>query len=197
MRQTKKTASIEFLVYEEKSWTYKEVYDIVLKYGTWLKTTYAIAPKEIVAMDFMNSPLFIFLWMGIWSIGATPAFINYNLTGDPLVHSVKSSAARILFVDPEVKTQFTREVVDTFASPKARDGKACRGGFLKPRVGGGNIECARRTRTRRIEKSQKARYRHPHIHQWHHWLTKTCSHELAEVSSTDRLHATMARYEEK
>ena len=119
----KKTASIEFLVYEEKSWTYKEVYDIALKYGTWLKTTYAIAPKEIVAMDFMNSPLFIFLWIGIWSIGATPAFINYNLTGDPLVHSVKSSAARILFVDPEVKTQFTREVVDTFASPKARDGK--------------------------------------------------------------------------
>ena len=119
----KKTSNNEFLVYEGKSWTYKEVYEIALKYGTWLKTKYAIAPREVVAMDFMNSPLFIFLWMGIWSIGATPAFINYNLTGDPLVHSVKSSTARTLFVDPEIKSQFSQEVVDTLASPKARDSK--------------------------------------------------------------------------
>lgn len=121
--RTKSTASRPFILHEGKSWTFKEVYDIVLKYGTWLKTTYAIAPHEVVAMNFMNSPQFIFLWMGIWSLGARPAFINYNLTGDPLLHSVKTSMARILFVEDELRPQFTQNVIDTLASPEARDGK--------------------------------------------------------------------------
>ncbi len=120
---TKGTADHPFLVYEGKSWTFKEGYDTVLRYGTWLKTTHAIAPKEVVAIDFMNSPQFVFLWFGLWSIGATPAFINYNLTGDPLLHSLKASTTRIVFVDPEVKHQFTQEVTDVLASSNARDGK--------------------------------------------------------------------------
>lgn len=74
-------------------------------------------------MDFMNSPQFVFLWLGLWSIGAVPAFINYNLTGDPLLHSIKSSTTRIVFVDPEVRHQFTPEVSDTLASSNARGGK--------------------------------------------------------------------------
>jgi len=120
---TKGTADRQFLVYEGKSWTFKEGYDTALRYGTWLKTTHAIAPKEIVAVDFMNSPQFVFLWMGLWSIGAIPAFINYNLTGDPLLHSLKTSTTRIVFVDPEIKHHFTQEVTDTLASSNARDGK--------------------------------------------------------------------------
>jgi len=120
---TKSTANHPYLMYEGKSWTYKEVYEIALKYGSWLKQKYAIAPREVVAMDFMNSPWFIFLWFGLWSIGAVPALINYNLTGDPLLHSVKTSTTRILFVDEEIKKQFTPEVEDTLASAKARDGK--------------------------------------------------------------------------
>lgn len=120
---TKATADHPFLVYEGKSWTFKEAYQIVLQYGTWLKTTYAIAPKEVVAMDFMNSDKFVFLCLGLWSIGAVPGFINYNLTGDPLLHSIRASSARIAIVDPEVKARFTTEVIDTLASPSARDGK--------------------------------------------------------------------------
>lgn len=119
----KATADREFMVYQGHSWTFKETYETVLKYGTWLKTTHAVAPKEVVAMDFMNSPQFVFLWLGLWSIGAVPAFINYNLTGDPLLHSVKTSTSRIVFVDPEIKHQFTQEVIETLSSPNARDGK--------------------------------------------------------------------------
>ena len=118
----KKTANREFLVYQGKSWTFAETYDIVIKYGSWLKTTYAIAPKEIVAMNFMNSPQFIFMCLGLWSIGAAPAFINYNLTGEPLLHSVRSSTARVLFVDPEVKYQFTEEVTDKLSSAQGSNG---------------------------------------------------------------------------
>ncbi|KAL9617890.1 MAG: hypothetical protein Q9204_008452, partial [Flavoplaca sp. TL-2023a] len=74
------TANRPFLMYQGTTWTFKETYDVVLKYGTWLKTRYNVAPKEIVALVFMNCPEFVFLMLGLWSIGAHPALINYNLT---------------------------------------------------------------------------------------------------------------------
>ncbi len=112
---TTATAGSPFLVYEGKIWTFKEVYDTVLQYATWLKREYGIAPREVVAMDFMNKPQFIFLWLAIWSLGACPAFINYNLTGKPLLHCVRSSNSRLLFVDEEVKSQVTEEVLDALS----------------------------------------------------------------------------------
>lgn len=121
--QARSTANHPFVVYEGRTWTYKEVYDIVLKYGRWLKMTYNIGPKEVVAMDFMNSPQFVFIWLGLWSIGARPAFINYNLTGKPLLHCVKTSTARLLLVDNEVRGCFDQEALDQLASPGFRDGK--------------------------------------------------------------------------
>jgi acyl-coenzyme A synthetase/AMP-(fatty) acid ligase len=107
-----KQADKAFLVFEGRQWTYKEMYQIVLKYGTWLKKTYDIKPKEIVAMDFMNSEKFIFLWFGLWAIGAKPAFINYNLAEKALSHCVKVSTARLALIDPQVQDKFTQELRD-------------------------------------------------------------------------------------
>ena len=121
--RARRTANHPFIVYEGRQWTYKEVYDVVLKYGTWLKTTYKIGPKEIVAMNFMNSPHFCFIWLGLWSIGAHPAFINYNLTEKPLLHCVRTSTARLLLVDNEVRDSFSKDVMDELASISFRDGK--------------------------------------------------------------------------
>lgn len=117
----KSTASTPFLVYSGKEWTFKEVYELVLKYATWLKTNYTIAPKEVVAINFVNGPPFIFFWLAIWSLGANPAFMNYNLTGESLLHCVKTSTARILFVDEEVQPKVTPEVSDSLASSDFRD----------------------------------------------------------------------------
>lgn len=116
------TADHAFLMHEGETWTYREAYDIVLKYGTWLKTEHEVLSREVVAMDFMNSPVFVFLWLGIWSLGATPAFINYNLTGNPLLHSVKTSTARLLFVDPKIQRLFTKDITDALESPDGQDG---------------------------------------------------------------------------
>ena len=120
---TESTAHHAFLMYQGTTWTYEEAYHIVLKYGTWLKTRFGVVAREVVAMDLMNSPVFIFLWLGIWSLGALPAFINYNLTGNPLLHSITTSTARLLFVDPKLKSRFTKDLTDTLDPPKARGGK--------------------------------------------------------------------------
>src|SRR5690606_27493046 len=48
-----------FLIYQGNSWTYAEAYQIVLKYGTWFKERFNIKKGDIVAMNFMNSNVFI------------------------------------------------------------------------------------------------------------------------------------------
>lgn len=105
-----KRADHPFMIFEGRSWTYKQTYEAVLKYGTWLKKTYNIKPKEVVAMDFMNSDKFILVWFSLWSIGAKPAFINYNLTSKALVHCIKVSTTRLVLVDPQIQENVTQEV---------------------------------------------------------------------------------------
>lgn len=115
--QSRQLADVTFLWYEGQEWTYKQTYDIVLKYGTWLKTEHGVKPKDIVAMDMMNSSTYIFLWFGIWSVGATPAFINYNLTRDSLTQCVNRSTAKLLLVGDDLRTLVTQDVVDKLGSP--------------------------------------------------------------------------------
>ncbi|RAK92213.1 long-chain fatty acid transporter [Aspergillus costaricaensis CBS 115574] len=117
-----KTKDRPFIVYNGQSWTYHETYVLALRYGTWFKQVHGVKSREVVAMDFMNSSTFVFIWMGLWSIGAAPAFINYNLTGQPLTHSVRASSARLLLVEEELRQKFTPEQLELFASPDFRDG---------------------------------------------------------------------------
>ena len=91
-----------FLIYQGQEWSYKAAYEVVLKYATWLKERHGVQRKEIVAMDFTNKPEFLWLWFGLWAVGAVPAFMNHNLEGERLVHCVKVSTANLLLVDEEV-----------------------------------------------------------------------------------------------
>ena len=45
-----------------------------------------------------NAPEFMFTWLGLMAIGSAPAMVNWNLSGDPLVHCLKISGARLLLV---------------------------------------------------------------------------------------------------
>ncbi|KAF4812194.1 Fatty acid transporter protein [Colletotrichum tropicale] len=100
--QSKSSANRTFIIFEGKSYTYAETYEQVLKHGTWLRDRFGVKPKDIVAINFQNSDTFIFLWLGLWSIGAKPAFINYNLTGKPLAHCVKAATTSLMLIDPHV-----------------------------------------------------------------------------------------------
>lgn len=97
-----KTADTMFLRFGDKSWTFRQGLEEAIRYGTWLRSRFDIKKGDIVAMDFMNSDVFVFVWLGLWSIGAKPAFINYNLTGHALVHCVRAATTKIMLVDPAV-----------------------------------------------------------------------------------------------
>ncbi|KAK3995685.1 hypothetical protein QBC44DRAFT_348233 [Cladorrhinum sp. PSN332] len=108
--QAKSTANKPFILFEGKSYTYAETYESVLKYGTWLKKHKGVKQGDIVALEYQNSAMFMFLWFGLWSIGAKPAFINYQLQGDALAHCMRESTAKLALVDPLVESGLTSEV---------------------------------------------------------------------------------------
>jgi acyl-CoA synthetase (AMP-forming)/AMP-acid ligase II len=101
------------------------VYETSLKYGTWLKSR-DVKKDEIVAMDFVNSEVFVFVWFGLWNIGAKPAFINYNLTGKPLFHTIRTSTARLVLVDQDAKDNFSEEIMKEhgFAARPSDEGRS-------------------------------------------------------------------------
>ncbi|KAI3550710.1 AMP-binding enzyme [Colletotrichum abscissum] len=108
--QNKSSANRTFIIFEGKTYTYRETYEQVLKYGTWLREHHGVKPKDVVAINFQNSDVFVFLWLGLWSIGAKPAFINYNLTGKPLAHCAKAAKTKLMLIDPNVAANVTEDV---------------------------------------------------------------------------------------
>jgi len=91
-----------FLWYNYQEYTFGEAYKLTLQHATWLKERFGIKKGDVVALDFMNKPSMIWLWFGLWALGAKPALINYNLTGAALVHCVNISSAELVFVDADV-----------------------------------------------------------------------------------------------
>ena len=108
--QSRSHGSRTLLIYQGRSYTYAEVYDRALRYGAWLRERHGVRPGDMVALDCMNSDVFVFVWFGLWAIGAKPAFINYNLTGAPLVHCVKKAGTRVMLIDPEIASNVSPEV---------------------------------------------------------------------------------------
>ncbi|RKF63998.1 Isopenicillin N epimerase component 1 [Erysiphe neolycopersici] len=82
----------------EGLFTWSQAYEKVNQFGNWFLSQ-GIQPNELVAFCLTNTPDLLFAWLGLWSIGAAPAMINHNLTGNALLHSLKLSKAKILIVD--------------------------------------------------------------------------------------------------
>ncbi|KAH9908892.1 acetyl-CoA synthetase-like protein [Xylariomycetidae sp. FL2044] len=106
----KSHASKPYVLYEDRSWTYAQVYDMALRYGHFLKTTFGIQKNDVVALNMQNSDHYIILCFGLWSIGAKPAFINYNLTGHALTHCVRTAKSVLMLVDPGVEKNVNEDV---------------------------------------------------------------------------------------
>lgn len=50
------------------------------------------------------------MWLALASLGAIPAYINYNLSGEHLIHCVKTSLSKLLIVDEEVSNKLVGSV---------------------------------------------------------------------------------------
>ena len=99
-----------FLVFGGQAWTYAQAYATVLRYATWL-TAKGVAKDHVVAMDLINSDVFVWLWFALWSVGAKPAFVDTSLRGEALVHTITTSKARLVLVDEAGSEKYADDVL--------------------------------------------------------------------------------------
>ncbi|KAJ5698944.1 Isopenicillin N epimerase component 1 [Penicillium macrosclerotiorum] len=84
----------------ERSYTYREVLEQACQYANFFLES-GVQKGDLVGFYLQNRAEFIIAWIALWSIGCAPAAINYNLTGDALVHCLKISGAKITIVDED------------------------------------------------------------------------------------------------
>ena len=84
----------------ERSYTYREVHDRAVQYAHFFLSC-GVKAGELVAVYLQNRAEFLFTWLGLWAIGCAPAAINYNLSGDALVHCLRISGARLVIEDED------------------------------------------------------------------------------------------------
>lgn len=96
-----KTPDKVFLVYQGQEWTYKQALDEIHRRANYFLSL-GINKHEIVALNFTNKASFVWAYFGLWAIGATPAFLNYNLADASLLHCLKVSTARFVLFDDEI-----------------------------------------------------------------------------------------------
>ena len=95
-----KYADLEFIWSRTGCYTWKETFTRICQYGNYFLSL-GLKPGDHVAIYLQNSPEFIFVWYGLVSIACAPAFINYNIASDALVHCIKVSGANILLADSD------------------------------------------------------------------------------------------------
>lgn len=88
-----------------------------LRYAAWLQN-WGVEKDDIVALDFQNTDSFVFLIFALWSLGARPALINYNLTGNPLIHCLKKATAKLVIIDPTVAGKVGDDVRSEFKNTR-------------------------------------------------------------------------------
>jgi acyl-CoA synthetase (AMP-forming)/AMP-acid ligase II len=82
----------------QTTYTWSESYERVCQYGHYFLQL-GVTPHQFVGVYLYNAPEFMFIWLGLLSIGAAPALINYNLASTALVHCVKLSGTSVLICD--------------------------------------------------------------------------------------------------
>jgi acyl-CoA synthetase (AMP-forming)/AMP-acid ligase II len=98
-----RNATNVFLIFEDRSWTYRQFYDDVQRVANWLLKDLQIERTEMVALDGPNSPEYVMILLALNALDACSAYINCNLTATPMTHSVKLCEARHLLVDQSVR----------------------------------------------------------------------------------------------
>ncbi|KAI0402454.1 fatty-acyl-CoA synthase [Xylaria palmicola] len=91
------------LIFEDRQWTFTELYHALRPIANWLLKDLGIKKGEIVAVDGGNTPEYLMIILALEAIGAVAGLLNCNLTGNALVYSAELSTSRYLIADKQLQ----------------------------------------------------------------------------------------------
>ena len=83
----------ETIQWKDVSWTYTDLYEYSNAVGNHFRSL-GYGPGDTIALVVGNRPEYIAFWLGLSKIGVNSALINFNLTGNALLHCVNVSNAK-------------------------------------------------------------------------------------------------------
>ncbi|GJJ68089.1 hypothetical protein EMPS_00435 [Entomortierella parvispora] len=97
------------LVYEGHSYSWRDLEIASNRMSHWYISE-GIEPKDRVAMFMTNSPLFVISWLALLKIKAVAAFINNQIVGPVLLHSLKTANSKLLVFDYELSVSLEESI---------------------------------------------------------------------------------------
>lgn len=119
LHQARTNPSKPFLVFEERTLTYRDVDRRSNKYANAFRTEVGLKQGDIVALLMCNEPDFICAWLGLCKLGCEVAFLNVNLKSKSVLHCLHSCGSRTLVVGADLV-----HVVEEVRSDLKRDDMA-------------------------------------------------------------------------
>ncbi|GAA96919.1 uncharacterized protein L969DRAFT_105494 [Mixia osmundae IAM 14324] len=116
-KSVKKSPDAVCYICDGKSLTWKEVEDKAHQVGHFFLSK-GIKRKDVVAIYMPNKPAYPILWLGLMYIDAVPAFINYNLTGEGLVHCISVADAKFVVFEHDLESSIA-DIESVLASKNA------------------------------------------------------------------------------
>ncbi|KAK3584860.1 hypothetical protein CHS0354_027610 [Potamilus streckersoni] len=122
-----RTPKKSFIIFEDRSYTYELVNDQANRVAN-LASQWGLKVGDAVAIMIGNEPAFIWTYIGLQKLGITVAYINYNIKGKALVHSLQSCEAKVLIIgkDKEIfhaVDEIRNEIAETPVYVQGRDVK--------------------------------------------------------------------------
>ncbi|KAM9311846.1 long-chain fatty acid transport protein 2-like [Gastrophryne carolinensis] len=92
-----------FILYEDQSYTYKDI-DLKSNQAAWALKQHAKLKKgDCVALFTFNEPAYIWVWLALAKLGCPMACLNYNIRTESLLHCFRCSGAKVLIATPELQ----------------------------------------------------------------------------------------------
>lgn len=98
----KKQPSRSFVYFKDECYTFQQADELSNKTARVFLQS-GVRKGDVVALYSQNSPMFIWLWLGLAKIGCVTAFLNFNIRSKSLLHCFKVSGAKILVAAEELQ----------------------------------------------------------------------------------------------
>ncbi|KAM5172644.1 long-chain fatty acid transport protein 2-like [Mantella aurantiaca] len=103
MKQVATRPNQAFILYQDKSYTYKEI-NLKSNQAAWALREHAkLKQGDCVAIFMGNEPAYIWIWLALAKLGCPMACLNYNIRSKSFLHCFKCCEAKVIIAAPELR----------------------------------------------------------------------------------------------
>nr|XP_056720786.1 long-chain fatty acid transport protein 5 [Euleptes europaea] len=104
LAQVQKHPQKPLILFGDEVYTYRDIDRLSNQVARVFRGPVGLKGGESVAVFMMNSPAYVWVWLGLAKIGCGIACINYNVRSKVLLHALSSCDSKVLLTTPDFKT---------------------------------------------------------------------------------------------